>query len=200
MESLCLASVPGKDYFKEGGEKTLAISEKRKKEVIVEYQDWLGKSKAVILTRYTGLSMKDMDALRTKVREAGGEFHVLKNTLAHKAFEEAGYQAPPDFFEGSTAASFAFQDAPGLAKVMTDFAKTAEFLKVKGGYLDNRPMSIEQVTALAELPPLPVMRARLLGTILAPASQLVRTLAEPARQIAAVLKAYTDQDEVTTAS
>ena len=200
MESLCLATVPGKDFIKEGGEKTLAISEKRKKEVIVEYQEWLGKSKAVILTQYTGLSMKDLDALRTKVREAGGEFHVLKNTLAHKAFEDAGFQTPSGFFEGSTAASFAFQDAPGLAKVMTDFAKTAEFLKVKGGYLENRPMSIEQVTSLAELPPLPVMRAQLLGTLLAPASQLVRTLAEPARQIAAVLKAYTDQDAAIATS
>ena len=178
----------------------MAISEKRKKEVIVEYQDWLGKSKAVILTEYTGLSMKEMDALRAKVREAGGEFHVLKNTLAHKAFEDAGCQTPSSFFEGSTAASFAFQDAPGLAKVMTDFAKTAEFLKVKGGYLENRPMSTAQVTALAELPPLPVMRAQLLGTMLAPASQLVRTLAEPARQIAAILKAYTDQDAATATS
>jgi large subunit ribosomal protein L10 len=178
----------------------LAISEKHKKEVVGEYQDWLGKSKAVILTEYTGLSMKDMDALRTKVREAGGEFHVLKNTLAHKAFAEAGFQAPKGFFEGSTAAGFAFQDAPGLAKVMTDFAKTAEFLKVKGGYLENRPMNAAQVIALAELPPLPVMRAQLLGTILAPASQLVRTLAEPGRQIAAVLKAYTDQKQAIASS
>jgi large subunit ribosomal protein L10 len=194
MESLCLAQVPGKDFIKEGGEKTLAISEKRKKEVIAEYQDWLGKSKAVILTEYTGLSMKDMDALRTKVREAGGEFHVLKNTLAHRAFEDAGFKASPGFFEGSTAASFAFQDAPDLAKVMTDFAKTAEFLKVKGGYLEQRPMSTAQVTALAELPPLPVMRAQLLGIISAPASKLVRTLAEPARQVAAVLKSYADKD------
>jgi large subunit ribosomal protein L10 len=194
MESLCLAPTPGKDFFQEGGEWTLAISEKRKKEVVGEYQDWFEKSKAVILTEYTGLSMKDMDALRTKVREAGGEFHVLKNTLAQKAFEGAGYQAPSDFFEGSTAAGFAFQDAPALAKTMTDFAKTAEFLKVKGGYLQNRPMSAAQVSALANLPPLPVMRAQLLGTILAPASQLARTLAEPARQIAAVLKGYADQD------
>jgi large subunit ribosomal protein L10 len=178
----------------------LAISEKRKKEVVGEYQDWLGKSKAVILTEYTGLSMKDLDTLRTKVREAGGEFHVLKNTLAHKAFEDAGFIAPEGFFEGSTAAGFAFQDAPGLAKVMTDFAKTAEFLKVKGGYLENRPMSPTQVTALAELPPLPVMRARLLGTILAPAAQLARTLAEPARMMASVLKAYADQETSTAAS
>jgi large subunit ribosomal protein L10 len=177
----------------------LAITEKRKKQVVVEYQEWLGSSKAVILTGYTGLTMKDLDALRTRVREAGGEFHILKNTLARLAFQEAGFEAPVEFFEGSTAAGFAFHDAPGLAKTMVEFAKSAEALKVKGGFLENRALSQAQITALAELPPLPVMRAQLLGTLLAPASQLARTLAEPARQVAAILKAYAEKDAATAA-
>jgi large subunit ribosomal protein L10 len=79
-----------------------------------------------------------------------------------------------------------------MAKAMTDFASTVEFLKIKGGFLDSRPMDGKQVTALAELPPLPVMRAQLLGTLLAPASQLARTLAEPARSLAAVVQAYAE--------
>lgn len=178
----------------------MAITEKRKKEVVVEYQEWLGSSKAVILTGYTGLSMKELDALRAKVREVGGEFHILKNTLARLAFQEAGFEAPTEFFEGSTAAGFAFQDAPGLAKTMVDFAKTVDVLKVKGGFLANQAMTQAQVTALAELPPLPVMRAQLLGTIMTPASQVARTLAEPARQIAAVFKAYAEKDNVAAAS
>jgi len=97
-------------------------------------------------------------------------------------------------FEETTAICFAFEDAPAIAKVMSEFARTSDFLKIKGGYLGKDLMSVEDVKSLAELPPLPVMRAQLLGTLMAPASQLARVLAEPARQVAAVLKAYADKD------
>jgi large subunit ribosomal protein L10 len=123
----------------------------------------------------------------------------VKNTLGKLAFEKAGLPLPENFFTGSTAVGFAFRDAPAVAKAMTDFARTNEALKVKGGYLNNRPMNAEGVKSLADLPPLPVLRAQLLGTILAPASKLVRTLAEPGRQIAAVLKAYSEASGATAA-
>jgi len=172
----------------------LAISKEQKKEIVAEYQEWLEKSQAVIMTQYVGLTMKDMDALRKKVRETGGEFHVLKNTLCKIAIENAGLELVDEHFEASTAAGFASEDAPGLAKAMTDFAKEVEFLKIKGGYLEAKPMSAAEIQALAEVPPLPVMRAQLLSTIMAPASQLARVLSEPVRQIATVLQAYADQD------
>lgn len=171
----------------------MAITKERKREVVTEYTDWIGKSSALILTEYRGLSMKDIDELRRRVREIGGEFHIVKNTLGKIAFEGAGYTLPAGFFDGSTAISFAFKDAPGLAKIIMEYARTSESLKVKGGYLGHLPMSAEDVKSLAELPPLPVMRAQLMGTILAPASQLARVLAEPARQVASVLKAYADK-------
>ncbi len=168
----------------------MAVSKERKKEIVAEYQDWLDNSQAVFLAEYIGLSVKDMDALRDKVREVGGEFHVIKNTLGKIAFEEAGYDVPEDLFLGSTAAGFAFEDMPAMAKALADFSKSVEFLKIKGGYLEKNMVSVDEIKALAELPPLPVVQARLLGTIMAPASQLARVLAEPARQVAAVLGAY----------
>jgi large subunit ribosomal protein L10 len=171
----------------------LAISKDRKQELVGNYQDWLKRSRAVIVAEYIGLTMNDIDRLRSQIRAAGGEFHVIKNTLAARAFEEAGYQVPAGYFEGSTAAGFAFEDAPGLAKTMTEFARALEFLKIKGGYLDSQPVSAKQIQALADLPPLPVVRAQLLGTLMAPASKLARTLAEPGRQLAAVIKAYAEQ-------
>jgi len=177
-----------------GGKQTLAISKKRKNELINQYVVWASQSKAMIMTEYLGLSMKQIDVLRAKLRESGSEFHVLKNTLGKVAFDQIGLSVPEKFLEGSTAVFFAFQDAPDTARVITEFARTSEFVKIKGGYLDNRPISAEEVKALAELPPLPVMRAQLLGVIMAPASKLARTLAEPARQVAAVLKAYADKD------
>jgi large subunit ribosomal protein L10 len=180
--------------FLKGGKKPLAVSKERKQEIATSYQEWLGNSQAVFLAEYIGLSVKDMDALRAKVREVGGEFHVIKNTLAKIAFEESGYEVPEDLFQGSTAAGFAFEDAPALAKALADFSKSVEFLKFKGGYLHKDMVSVEDIIALAALPPLPVVQAQLLSTIMAPASQLVRVLAEPARQIASVLSAYADTE------
>lgn len=173
----------------------MAISKERKRELVADYKDWIDKSRAVILTEYEGLSMKDLDELRAKVRSAGGEFHIVKNTLGKIAFEESQRSVLKGYFEGTTAAGFAFEDAPRLAKTLTEFAKSVEALKIKGGYLNTDPMSAEEITALAELPPLPVMRARLLGTIMAPATQLARVLNEPGRQIAAVIKAFSEKEE-----
>jgi large subunit ribosomal protein L10 len=192
MESLCRFAARQR-LFIERRLDTLAISKKRKNEVVAEYMEWIQQSSALIVTEYKGLSVKDLDELRRRVREVGGEFHIVKNTLGKIAFEKAGLSLPAGLFEGSTAVSFAFQSAPDLAKTMMEYARTSEALKVKGGYLSRNAMNAADVKSLAELPPLPVMRAQLLGTILAPAGKLVRTLAEPARQVAAVLKAYADQ-------
>lgn len=172
----------------------MAVSKERKNEIVATYQEWLDKSQAVYLAEYIGLSVKDLDALRDKVREVGGEFHIIKNTLGKLAFEGAGYDVPPEYFLGSTAAGFAFEDAPAMAKAMADFSKSVQFLKFKGGYLETNILSAEEIKALAALPPLPVLRAQLLGTLMAPANQLVRTLAEPGRQMAAVLQAFVDAE------
>ena len=183
-----------KTFLLKGGKKQLAVSKERKNEIIATYQEWLGKSEAVYLAEYIGLSVKDLDALRDKVREVGGEFHIIKNTLAKLAFEGAGYEVPQDYFLGSTAAGFAYEDAPSMAKALADFAKSADALKIKGGYLETSILSPEEVKALAELPPLPVVQAQLLSTLMAPANQLARILVEPARQVASVLKAYSESE------
>ena len=193
------AALRGKDFLLKGGNSTLAISKERKNELIQEYIKWAGQSQAMYLTEYRGLSMKQIDDLRSRVRAVGGEFHIVKNTLSKVAFEEAGLEAPDRLLVGSTAVLFAFNSAPDTAKVLTEVARGSEFVKIKGGYLEKRLISAKDIVSLAELPPLPVMRAQLLGTILAPASKLVRTLAEPARQVAAVIKAYAEKDAAPSA-
>lgn len=174
----------------------MAISKERKNELVSRYIELMDRSEGLVLTEYTGLSMKQIDELRRKVREAGGEFHIVKNTLGKIAFETNQRNVPDSFFEGSTAIAFAFEDAAGMAKTVLEFSRTADVVKVKGGYLESQSISVEQVQALSELPALPVIRAQLLGVILAPASKLVRTLAEPARSLAAVLQAYAEKDAV----
>lgn len=201
----CIKSLPGeslgKDFFyspakiytrKEVG--PLAVSKQRKDEILEGYKAWVDKSKAIVITEYKGLAVKDLDQLRQKMRDNGGEFHIVKNTLGKKIVQDAGYPVDDKMFTGSTAIGFAFEDPAALAKALSDYSNTSEFVKIKGGYLANNMMNAAQVKALADLPPLPVVRAQLLGVLNAPASKLVRTLAEPGRQIAAVIKAFADKD------
>ncbi|RME07879.1 MAG: 50S ribosomal protein L10 [Anaerolineae bacterium] len=179
---------------------SLAISKAKKQELVAQYRDWIERSQALVVTTYIGLSVPELETLRREVRSAGGEFHVLKNTLARRAFRDAGLEIETEHFLGDTAVAFAFEDAPGVAKAVVDFAKEAEAVRVKAGYLDKRLVSADEIEALAKVPPLPVVRGQLLGVIMAPASKLVRTLAEPGRQIAAVLDAYAKKDAAPEAA
>jgi len=171
----------------------LAVSRERKEEVLAQYADWMKKSQAVILVEYTGVKMKALDGIRAKVRESGGEFHVVKNTLARRMFAEQGMALPQDYLVKSTAVSFAFTDPASTAKALTEATKGIDFIKVKGGIMAGQTLNTAQVKALADMPPLPVVRAQLLGVLQAPAGKLVRTIAEPARGLAAVIKAFTEK-------
>lgn len=171
----------------------MAVSKERKEEILATYAEWLKKSQAVIVMEYTGVKMKDLDGIRAKIREAGGEFHVLKNTLARRAFADNGMNLPDEFLVNSTAVSFAFSDPASTAKALNEATKGNQFVKVKGGFMEGQVLNAVQVKALAEMPPLPVMRAQLLGVLQAPAGKLVRTIVEPARGLAAVIKAFAEK-------
>lgn len=178
----------------------MALTKKEKETILAQYQEWLEKSTGIVLVEYTGVNMNTLDSIREKVREAGGEFHVIKNTLAKRAFDALGIPVEPGYLVNSTAVGFAFEGAPGVAKALAEFDKSIEDVKIKGGYLGKQVLSASDVKALADLPPLPVVRAQLLGTILAPAGKLVRTLAEPGRQVAAVIQAFADKDAAPVAA
>jgi large subunit ribosomal protein L10 len=173
----------------------LAITKERKEELLEKYAELVKKSEGLILVEYRGLSMKGMDPLRSKVREASGELHVVKNTLAVKALEAAGRHAPADLFTQTTAVGFAFSDVPAVAKALSAFAKDSEFVKVKGGLLGDKFISPKEVEALGNLPPLPVVRAQLLGLLQAPASRITGAIAGSVRQVVNVVKAYADKAE-----
>ena len=171
----------------------MALSKEKKNEVVEQYKDWLKNSQSVILVEYTGVNMKDMESIRAKIRESDGEFHVVKNTLAKLAFEASGFSIPEGLLENSTAASFAFSDPAATAKALTEAAKGLDAIKVKGGFMGMEMLDSAQVKNLADLPPLPIVRGQLLGVLQAPAGKLVRTIAEPARSLASVFRAYSEQ-------
>ncbi len=170
----------------------MAKSKAQKETMLTQYIEWVNKSQAVVLVEYSGLKMNNLDAIRAKVREAGGEFHIVKNTLAKLALEKAGFKVPAYYAEKSTAIGFAFSDPAGFAKALTEATKGMEAVKIKGGFMGAATLKPAEVKALASLPPLPVMRAQLLGLLQTPASKLVRTLAEPGRSLAYVVKAHSE--------
>ena len=171
----------------------MAISKQQKEELVKQYKTWLAESDGLVLTQYHNLSVKDISDLRKNVREFGGEFHIVKNRLAKRAFEESGREWKEGVFTGPTALGISYENPSGLAKALKEFAKEHGTIEIKSGYLEERLVSVEEINALADLPSMPEMRAKLLSTISAPASKLVRTLAEPGRQLAAVLKSYSEQ-------
>jgi large subunit ribosomal protein L10 len=171
----------------------LALSKQKKEQVLAQYQKWVDNSQAVVLVEYTGVKMADLDAIRAKLRDTGGEFHIIKNTFARKIFQANGMSVPDGYLKKSTAVAFAFTDAAATTKALTDATVKMEAIKLKGGFLGKQALSTAQVKSLADLPPLPVVRAQLLGTLQAPASKLVRTLAEPARSLAYVLRANSEK-------
>jgi large subunit ribosomal protein L10 len=178
----------------------VAISKQKKEELVDQYADWMDRSNAFILTEYAGLTMKDVDELRQKSRESGGEFHIVKNTLGKLAFEKIGVPVPESEFVGTTAIAFAFDDPAAMAKVVSDFEKESDFLSIKSGYLEKEPIDVQGIRALADLPPMPVVQAQLLGVLMSPANKLAGLLAEPARQISTVLNAYSKKEEASEAA
>jgi len=161
--------------------------------MIKSYKEWLNQSQAVFVLEYTKMSMKEVDSLRGKVRDAGGQLHVVKNTLMSIVLDQAKIEHAT--LEGTSLMGFAINDVPAVAKVFLDVTKNSEVYKLKGGYMDGSEVSIDNIKILAELPPLPVLRATLLGLLQAPAGKLVRTINEPARSLAYVFKAYSQPAE-----
>jgi len=177
----------------------LAISKQRKQALVQQYRDLVGKSEGIILASYSGLPVKDLERLRRKVRDLGGEFHVVKNRLARLTLLEAGLTIADEALEGATAVGFAPDEPLALVKVIVDFTKESDRVKVKAGVVNGVVYDGGQILRLAETPPLPVLRARLLGLLNAPATRLAGVLSAPARQMSTVFKAYADKGAVAAA-
>lgn len=170
----------------------MPITRERKQEMVKAYQDWMGPRPGLILASYSGMGVRALEDLRRKVREAGGEFHVVKNRLMLLALRQAGVEFPREALQGTTAIGFAGDDVPAVAKAIADAARQNDALQLKAGLVDGRIYDRRQVERLAELPPLPVVRAQLLGLLQAPASRVASAMAASVRQVVTVIKAYAE--------
>ena len=172
----------------------MALTRERKEELVSEYKEILSQHKAIIFTHYQGLTVPQMEALRAQVRESGGNYQVVKNTLVQMAFEDAGLPQPEGSLDGPTAIGVTTEDLPGLAKAIVDLSKEVDVFRVKSAIIDGEIFEAAEVIRLAELPPLPVLRSQLLGLLQTPAQNIASVLAGSMRQVVNVLNAYSEQE------
>ena len=168
----------------------MAITKARKQALVAQYQELAGRSKAMILTSYSGLSVKKLEGLRNQIRELGGEFHIVKNSLMGLAFKELKLPFPAALMHGTTAIGFAVEEVPAVTKLIVDLSRENPGMRVKAGLIEGSLYDEAQVIRFAELPPFPVVRAQLLGLLTTPASRAAGVLAAALRGLAGVIYAY----------
>src|SRR3990172_11077282 len=167
-----------------------------KQEMIDELHKELKQSPRAVLVDFTGLSAPAVTEFRRKVRAAGSRYRVVKNSLALRAAKGTPLEKLSPSFDGVTGIAYTGEDPVALAKVLMDFARENPALSVKaGGAAGGQVLPAAGVKALSATPALPELRARLLGLLQAPATQLVRLLATPGNQLARVLRAQQDKLE-----
>ncbi|HKW70714.1 MAG TPA: 50S ribosomal protein L10 [Candidatus Dormibacteraeota bacterium] len=151
----------------------------------------LKKAKVAILTDYRGLTVSQLQELRGKLRTGEVEYRVVKNTLTRRAADVAGVSALKSELEGPVAIAFGYDDLSTPAKLLNEFVRTTRLkLDIKGGLVEGRVFSPDQVKQLADLPSREALIAQLLGTLQSPVGQLVGIMQTPLQQLLGVLNAY----------
>jgi len=161
----------------------------QKKEAVAELKQTFNESNVVVVTRNLGLTVAQAMTLRNRMRDAGARYKVAKNRLALIALEGTRYQPIGDLLTGPTALATS-DDPVAAAKAVVEFAKTNDRLEIVGGAMGETILDVNGVKALAELPSLDELRAKIVGLIQAPASKIARTINEPGAQLARVIGAY----------
>jgi len=169
-----------------------AVDRAQKAEFITSLRDSLGKSGAVVVAHYAGLTVAEMESLRVQMKQAGGQVKVAKNRLAKLALEQTGLADMSGLFVGPTV--IAYSDDPVTApKIAVKFAKDNEKFVVLGGAMGATALDADGVRALALVPSLDELRARIAGLVKQPATKVAFVLQAPGSQIARVVGAYAEQ-------
>ncbi len=164
-----------------------------KEALVSEVQEKLSKATSVVLADYRGLNVQEVTELRKKLREAGIEYKVFKNTLTSRAAKAANIADLDQYLAGPTAFAFSYTDPVVPAKLLADFAKDHKKMELKGGILEGKVISLDMVKQLASLPSREVLLGQTAGVLQAPLRGLVTVLSGPMRNLANVLEAVRKQ-------
>lgn len=165
-----------------------------KREFVATLAGVFAATSMVVVTQNKGLTVAEVTKLRTQMRAAGATFKVAKNRLATLALDGTKFDAIAPMLKGPTALAWSM-DPVAVAKVAVDFAKANDRLVLIGGALGVQTLNADGIKALAELPSLDALRARILGLLAAPATRIAGVLQAPGGQVARVLAAYAAKDE-----
>ncbi len=148
----------------------------QKQQLVAELAEKFKTAASGVLVDYCGLTVAEDTELRNKLREAGVEYSVVKNTLTKRAANEAGFSDFDEILNGPTALALSFDDVVAPAKVLSDFAKDHEVMTIKAGFMDGKAMSLEEVNALAKIPSKNTLYAMLAGGLNATIAGLARAI------------------------
>ena len=167
----------------------------QKEHIVEELAGRLKAAETLLVADYRGLTMPQIDALRTRLLESGATFTVVKNTLTRRAAEAAGADALLALLEGPTAIAFleAEGDMLAAAKALSDMARESRILAIRGGVMEGRVLSAEEVESLASLPPVDVLRGQVLGAIVAPVTALLGLVTAPVQNLYGLIEARIEQ-------
>jgi large subunit ribosomal protein L10 len=171
------------------------MDKQQKERQVEELTERLRTADTLIVADYRGLTMPQIDALRTKLLEQGVRFTVVKNTLTRRAAEEAGADALLALLDGPTAIAFLESggDPVAVAKALQDAARDTQVLAVRGGVLQGRTITSDDVAELAKLPPLDVLRGQVLGAVTAPLTTIVGLFSAPLQDLVGLIDARIEQ-------
>lgn len=166
-----------------------------KEAAVKEIEEKLNEAKSLVVTDYIGLNVAEMTELRAKLREAGVDYKVVKNTLAKIAANNSDLSEINEFFNGPTAVAFGIDDVVAPAKILDEFAEDHEVLEIKGGYLNGEIISKEKVESLAEIPSRDELLGKAFASMKAPITGFVNVLNGNLRNFVNVLSQIKDQKE-----
>jgi large subunit ribosomal protein L10 len=164
-----------------------------KKDAVAEVQKKVQGAKSVILADFCGLTVEEMTELRRRLRREEVEFRVIKNRLIKRALAEAGGENLDEHLIGPTALAFGYSDPVIAAKVLYDYRKENAKLGIKAGLLEGKKVSVEEIEALAQVPPREELFGRLLGSVQRPAQSLVYGIKATVSQLVYALHALSEQ-------
>jgi large subunit ribosomal protein L10 len=170
------------------------VLRKDKERVVAELVERLRSADTLIVADYRGLSMTEIDDVRTRLLEHGARFSVVKNTLTKRAAEEAGIEALTGLLDGPSAIAFVGDgDMVAVAKALSETARRTKILSVRGGILQGAPMDARQVEELAALPPADVLRGQVLGAIVGPLNAIAGLVNAPLQDLVGLIDARIEQ-------
>jgi large subunit ribosomal protein L10 len=171
------------------------LNKQSKEALVAEFAEKLKQVKAAFLADYRGLDVDQANDLRNKLREAGVEYRVVKNTLLRLAARDTDAVCLDEYLSGPTAIAMATEDPVAPAKALVEFSKKHEVFELKAGMLDGKLLVLDEIRALAELPSREELLAKMLGSMSAPATNFVGVLAAVPRSFVQVLAAIKDQKD-----